>query len=163
MDDLIAFVRARLDEDEAAAQAACEHASASWHVGGLNDPEAADTVLMWPPNPRAAEFERRKGLPVTSDRWDGIQMADIPGLALHIARHDPERVLREIWAKRRVLRDYEDVQRALKVAGPGTPPHDLVSGAANILSQMLHLLALPYADHPDYREEWRLWPPGAIR
>lgn len=49
--------------------------------------------------------------------------------AEHIVRHDPARVLAEVEAKRRIV---------FEVAMP-----------------VLALLALPYADHPDYREEWR--------
>ncbi|MEV7599881.1 DUF6221 family protein [Kitasatospora sp. NPDC089797] len=55
--------------------------------------------------------------------------------AEHIVRHDPARVLSEVDAKRRVLADAasftEDGQQAV-----------------------FQLLALPYADHPDYRPEW---------
>jgi hypothetical protein len=57
--------------------------------------------------------------------------------ARHVARHDPARVLAECEAKRRIVDlskhgcgdDYERVQRAL---------------------------ALPYAEHLDYRKEWRI-------
>jgi len=69
--------------------------------------------------------------------------ADIPGVttdelhldhAQHIARWDPARVLAECEAKRRVVMFMSDEYHEPEVLG---------------------LLALPYADHPDYREEWR--------
>jgi hypothetical protein len=55
-------------------------------------------------------------------------------IARHVARHDPARALREVAAKRRMLSDldlsYLDEEHLLK------------------------LLALPYSDHPDYRQKW---------
>lgn len=49
----------------------------------------------------------------------------------HTDRHDPHRVLAECEAKRRIVNIVPDLQGVL--------------GA----------LALPYANHPDFREEWR--------
>jgi hypothetical protein len=52
----------------------------------------------------------------------------------HIARHDPARVLADVEAKRRIV-EWDAEQ-----------PVD--RGVLNILASV-------YADHPDYREEWR--------
>lgn len=60
--------------------------------------------------------------------------------AEHIARHNPARVLREIDAKRRIVDRYAWLRE-----------HGDTGGAAWVLP----LLALPYADRPGYREEWR--------
>ena len=62
-DDLVQFLRDRLDEDEEAARTASKYASAEWHV----DEEYGETVLWWPPEPRVAEAERRLGMRVVSD------------------------------------------------------------------------------------------------
>lgn len=51
------------------------------------------------------------------------------------------RVLADCEAKRRIV---EEFQRC----GPNTVGHIGLLGA-------LQFLALPYADHPDYRQEWR--------
>lgn len=59
-----------------------------------------------------------------------------PGLVEHVARHDPARVLREIDAKRRILNTLHE------------------EGGDRMFADIFRLLALPYADHPDYREEW---------
>ncbi|MFF4346838.1 DUF6221 family protein [Streptomyces sp. NPDC001530] len=75
--------------------------------------------------------------------------------AEHIARHNPARVLREIDAERQVLRDLEQAEFTLSKAEPRTAPHDLMTGAVNALRRTVRLLALPYADRPGYREEWR--------
>jgi hypothetical protein len=68
--------------------------------------------------------------------------------ATHIAHWDPARVLAECEAKRRVVElhrtdatDPEVIVCAVCLYGPPC--------------ETLRLLALPYADHPDYRPEWR--------
>jgi hypothetical protein len=59
--------------------------------------------------------------------------------AAHIARHDPARVLAECEAKRRIV----------EVALPGERDD------AGERFRILRILATVYADHPDYRDEWR--------
>jgi hypothetical protein len=61
----------------------------------------------------------------------------------HIARHDPARVLAECEAKRRIVEELRSITMGKWKAGE--PWAD----------RMLGILALPYADHPDYREEWK--------
>src|SRR3954471_23024435 len=58
----------------------------------------------------------------------------------HIARHDPARVLADCEAKRRIVALASD---ALESERPG------------VLGAVAELLALSYADHPEYDEEWR--------
>lgn len=59
---------------------------------------------------------------------DGSPNAD---QAAHIARHDPARVLAECEAKRRIV------------------------GTGEFATQPMKILAAVYADHADYRDEWR--------
>lgn len=98
MDDLVQFLRARLDEDEVVARGTTM--PLDWHQGpGGDDPEwvSDEMVLMWPP-----EFHT----PYEQDKhWRGLT-ADPAGLAAHIARHDPARVLREVEAKRGMVDAY---------------------------------------------------------
>ena len=126
MDDLIEFLKARIEEDEARARYA---SPGPWYAN--------------------AEFDEVLAV-------DGITVAD--GFALsgnqlratiaHIARHDPARTLREVDAKRRTI---EIFVRRYKASKPG-----MAEGAHFVmLINTLRLLAMPYADHPDYREEWR--------
>jgi hypothetical protein len=140
MVDLVEWLREQLDKDERVARAACEYASAEWHAD-----EGATTVLMWPPEPKVAEAERRRGLPVVSDQWRGavVDSAGNAGLVRHITRHDPARVLREIDAKRQVI------EQAATIADMDEM-HVAFRGR-----DILKALALPYADQPGYREEWR--------
>ena len=133
---IVDFIRARLDEDEQVARAA---SPGQWHAN-----EESDEVL--------AE--------------DGITVAD--GFALsgrqlratteHIARHDPARVLAEIDAKRRLLT--LAFQNAAVIDGEWGCGHDAEAIEAHMCDPVdeipeLRALALPYSDHPDYREEWR--------
>lgn len=135
MDDLIAFIRARLDEDEQAARAAIDQArtNAEWHVSDIGD-----TVLMWPPEPEVAANLRAHGMhheAQEADGWQGEQILT-ERLVPHIARHDPARVLAEVRAKRSILAEYTD-------------------GDCDIALPHVLAIAAIYADHPDYREEWR--------
>ncbi|MGP4085473.1 DUF6221 family protein [Streptomyces sp. KR55] len=152
--DLVAFVRARLDEDERIAHAA------SW----------ADEANAWHAEP--SPFGARDN----GQRWfiedamdDGVvthvdpAASDDEGVARHIARHDPARVLAEIDAKRRILAEHQPDRfgDCTTCAGPedfddDADGHRTWSRSAKPFPcPTLRLLALPYADHPDYREEWR--------
>ena len=62
----------------------------------------------------------------------------------------PARVLREIDAKRRVV----DLMEGMLAAARGDSEVDHYGGLG-AAEDTLELLALPYADRPDYREEWR--------
>ncbi|MEU9670372.1 DUF6221 family protein [Streptomyces bobili] len=79
------------------------------------------------------------------DRVAGL----ISPVATHIARHDPARVLREIDAKRQALDHYEECARAGK---GGVAAYRMAAGA---VAMQIAIMALPYADRPGYREEWR--------
>ena len=84
MSDLVEFLRARLDEDEAVALAAAnEKDGATWD----------------------AYFIYREGIGISTDgpveERDGYISHHEE--TAHISRHDPARVLREVEAKRRVL------------------------------------------------------------
>jgi hypothetical protein len=85
------------------------------------------------------------------DGWDKSTTAGLPPAVA-------ARVLREIDAKRQILDEHELVPTApgkepgcaVCVATPSWGP-EVVSGPCTTL----RLLALPYADRPGYREEWR--------
>jgi uncharacterized protein DUF6221 len=127
VDDLVEFLRDRYDEDE---QVACN--AAADHPTWTYDPE------------RFAVYT--EGYPIASHRF-GDPLTDADGT--HIALHDPARVLHDVESKRRIL---DQCESALSVEHP--IPHDK-TGAAALASMTLVFLALPYADHPDFREDWR--------
>lgn len=98
--------------------------------------------------------------------WDGSVYATHPTDAVvdysesaeHIAAWDPARVLREIEAKRQLLDEHQDVNDGscgTCVDGQwGYPTHG-GSSPQRYPCRALRFLALPYADRPGYREEWR--------
>ena len=129
MDELVAFLRARLDEEEAFAQATV------W--------EGSGNKLAWE---RAAS--------ATFDVGGDEFYAGDSAIANHIARHDPARVLADVEAKRQALAKCAEW---LSYRPVGDTDVDRGSDGAYVdaAETMLRLLALPYADHADYREEWQ--------
>jgi hypothetical protein len=134
MDDLVAFLRARLDEDEATARAAFGF-DPEWQIEAAKNPAHRSYRSVV----RSAQSEV-----ITDDIDDGP--------AVHIARHDPARALREVEAKRRILEihyDYRGVcPTCFSLRNPPIQREPYPCDTAR-------MLALPYADHPDYRAEWR--------
>lgn len=128
MNDLIAWLCAQLNEDERVARAV-EDRSAPWDGQWRNDSDGAlRTYNGW-------VLAHNGGKPYA------------PGLLDHIALHDPARVLAEVDAKRRIIEAEQD-----RVVAEGPLPdrmRDLVE------TDVLRLLALPYADRDGYRAEWR--------
>ncbi|MEU9310841.1 DUF6221 family protein [Streptomyces sp. NPDC048256] len=128
--ELVDFLRARLDEDEAAAR-------------GLLDDKRPGRAERWKFCDDGAIRDTGRGRSLRV-KFTWAPEAD------HIARHDPARVLAEVDAKRRLLaihRPYVDEsdQACLGCAG----------GIMFSSCPVVRLLALPYADHPDHREDWR--------
>jgi hypothetical protein len=131
-DDLVQFLRARLDEDESTARAA-----------------DGDKIEATPLYEGVAYLTLRGD---HKDRYTG----ELPAtLADHAARHDPARVLAEVDGKRQILRALESAEVALRNTEPGKEPCELMTGATNSLRAVARMLAAAYADHPDYRDEWR--------
>jgi hypothetical protein len=135
MDDLLAFVRAQMDEDERVALAArgdgCSRGD--WLVerpgfGAAIRTDDGDVVVYDEGAPSESQVE-------------------------HIARWDPARVLAEVEAKRRILGEHRPVEA------------DDVPGLAmcfvdNEAMPCDHVrwLAQPHAGQPGWREEWSTEP-----
>jgi hypothetical protein len=127
MDELIAFVEARLDEDEAAAKT-WRHPEwerrghAVWMRLGNDRRLAAECPLPMGPEPSPAE---------------------------HIARHDPARVLRRVEGARRML--------SRLCAALATDPIEggLRSARVMALYAAVCAYAYEYDDYPGYRQEWK--------
>jgi predicted NAD-dependent protein-ADP-ribosyltransferase YbiA (DUF1768 family) len=142
MNDFATFLRARLDEDEALAREAPE---GPWHIGNAVDPTKTCNVHTFP------------GARLVADGLNWL-------VAEHIARHNPARVLRDIEARRALLAlhephqqpgRYSDVNdRATWMTCCSMCQVDMVQ-EGDWPCETLRLLALSYADHPDYRQEWR--------
>jgi hypothetical protein len=148
--DLVAFLKARLDEDEAVAR---EAGGQRWRwdhgFGAMcNDKDCPYGHLVADGEPPTLLMEVH-GFDIHQP-WQGAE---------HIARWDPARVLAEVAAKRAILGIHEPVSLAPKFhpevrvcARCGTVGEDEIDWPCDTVLA----LALPYADHPDYDPAWRL-------
>ncbi len=95
----------------------------------------------WHLNPEQEEVHAAGETPVFVAPWGG----SLGPAAEHVTRWDPARVLAECEGKRRIVDEC-----------CGWIEESCEDYGARALARMtLRLIALPYADHPDYREEWR--------
>jgi hypothetical protein len=148
---LVEFLLARLDEDEAAARASTPgpwryNPQKEWHT----DLDALRAARAGLPQAGGEEFvgagpiTATVGVAATGPADHPQSIAD----AAHIARHDPARVLAEVAAKRLIL-EYAPPK------AHGTFDDGWRRGQMAFHAHTLRLLALPYAGHPDWREEWK--------
>ncbi|MGW2938602.1 DUF6221 family protein [Streptomyces sp. NPDC001156] len=149
MDELVRWFGEQLDEDERIARTATP---GPWQQSGIGD-------YGW-----TVSFGRPGAGVEAEDSDQGRADAD------HIAEHDPARVLREIHSKKLILgmyatalKDRAALREGMREVVDSDPDEfnrlhrqesDLIGGARG-LSPVVRLLALPYADRPGYREEWR--------
>ncbi|MFG3173662.1 DUF6221 family protein [[Kitasatospora] papulosa] len=131
-DAVVAFLQARLDDDERVARQAAsrERGGASWRLEG-------------------ASVRAGDGAPVARHTWadEGI----------HIAHQDPARTLREVEAKRHLLQLYETAAGRMDQAmlDADTAAYQEARTERQALRRALLANATVYADHPDYLPEWR--------
>lgn len=126
IDDLAEFLLARIAEDEAAARGA----------GGLTWSAGAGIFYT-----HTVEDSERQ--PVIYDEG-----APTEAQADHIAAWSPARVLIECEAKRQLIELAQGLVYLREIGDPVAP-------STPVGQDILEILAVPYADHPDYREEWR--------
>lgn len=129
--DLADFLLARIAEDEATARAA-----------------AADVITMgrsdgqtW--HARDYEYE---GIGVNGWPDEGKSGGERTPVTDQITAWSPARVLAECEAKRRIVARHA-------VCAPNYDEGNRLE--TRVLDWTMRLLALPYADHPDYDESWR--------
>lgn len=132
--DLLTFLRARLDEDEAAARAATD-GTGRWVWRGVDEMRAQ------------ALADESGGEDVLSPNgYEDPELWVSEAVRDHIARHDPARALAEVAAKRAIVDAF--VQR-------NGEEHEVSGYHATGLGIALRHLAAAYAVHEDYREEWK--------
>lgn len=139
MDDLVRWFTVQLDEDERIARAAT---GGPWRYNPDKHWRRPGTSWFEEGVFAGAPGEGAICVAGTGETDDPPSMAD----AAFIAEHDPARVLREIEAKREIVRQ---ANLYLCDSGPGCG-YRTKHGHS-----VLRLLALPYADRPGYQEEWR--------
>ena len=139
---IVEFLRARLDEDEAAAKAVVipahdgyhSHPELSeWKVGSDGEVEYVAPVHEIPLHGGRVGVSSPHY--VTMDH-EGLSPSVEPDVARYIARHDPARLLREVEAKRKILDDV--------ACGHFDRDYD----------EAVRHLASVYTDHPDFDPEW---------
>lgn len=134
-DDLVAFLRARLDEDERMAQAV----TPLGYTMVMGVQRADENWVLYRSVPSGLD-----GMPARNDD---------PAARAHFFRHDPRRVLREVEANRRLIKRYEN---ALAV---GTSVASFTRGQDDGYRQgcldVIRDKAEVYADRPGYQEAWR--------
>lgn len=150
MTTIVAFITARLDEDERIAQAAGSGPYARWAYAGEYDSYSGGEVYLPDVDHYSKDIYPYK---VTSDN-EGLSPSVGPDAGRHIARHDPARVLADVEAKRALV-DYWSRAFQNPIDADKFPGHDwdLVRGAAR---WTLRHLATSYASHPDYQAYWAL-------
>lgn len=128
--ELLDFLRDRLQDDEDYAH----NAYADHNDAGPN----------W--------YEQWSGALNIGEKEDLVLTND-SAVSRFMARHDPARILREVEAKRALLDDYERfvAERRRMMNGWDSYPE---------VSPVLTAFAAVYADHPQYRDEWRRHPDG---
>jgi Family of unknown function (DUF6221) len=144
---IVAFVRARLDEDEQVASHVLRH---SWDSYGRQVAEA------WVAERVVADEGRVDCWQVRTDRGPAtvthhVLQTPWPGelTAQHVARFgSPRRVLREVVALRAILNLYEVADS-----------REISADAWLMLGQAVRHLAAVWSDHPDYRPEWAVEAP----
>jgi hypothetical protein len=116
---VVEFLAARLEEDEAAAEAA--QAKAQVRISS------------------------------------GADFGPALGRLLFHQRFSPERVLAEVAAKRRILAQYVAARAAAESeTDTDTEAGWVADGVLGALELAVRALAMPDADHPDFKPEWRL-------
>ena len=135
--DLVAFLRVRLDEREQRARSSRR----------TRRPGAPECEIYVDHDVITVSVEGGPAELLTSDLQDRL-----------FEPAEPDRYeLADIDAKRRIIDMFEQyahgTARVGDVTTPGLP--SWLNGGREALDRVLRLLAEPYADHPDYRPEWR--------
>lgn len=150
MTDIAAFLTARLDEDQAVAEAAAAIDPGPWTA------DASDKGF---PNGRSGAGS---GIVYAADDiglWDcegSNTLCMTAPSAEHVARHDPDRVLREVAAKRAIIAIH--APKDVDAADDTGDRLATVCGNCDYEAwpcQTMFFLAAVYADHPDFDESWR--------
>ena len=134
MDDLVQWLREQLDEDERDAK----ERRGIFPSPGVND-DGSVCLHVRPGGNMAITWYRHP-----AEGWD--DMAKLRNWADTEHGWTQERVLREIDAKRELLRQYEHLKHEVM-------PDDLTGVWA--FEAVLRVHTVVYADRPGYREEWR--------
>lgn len=151
MDELVQFLRARYDEDEQIARRAGGRSEHTWEADlSGKDPNG---LPSWPIAVRYTTGGRLRGavanLPIMQERSEDRMV--------HIARHDPARILRDIKARRQLVEvHHADLIEVVNADREERSDYWCAEcDGEPFPCRTLRLLASVYADHPGYRAKWR--------
>jgi hypothetical protein len=167
---LVEFLLARIAEDEAWAIGATETPGAThWHWVNSDTDEPVrvepllDEMIDYPDDGDSLRVDLRTveelkpGLrperPLPDFVLQGAQEIRT-AVAGHIARWNPARVLAECEAKRRIVEHADTVSSMDRQIESEWGTRSSVPWDEDEGIRLLRLLALPYADHPDYDPKW---------
>jgi hypothetical protein len=146
-EDLILWLTQRLDEDEQIARATMLTTTDKGEWTVTTDPHSGD--------------DKPTGVLGTCIYIGMIGSngdLDDPAQAIHIAEHDPARVLREVEAKRKILDRWAEL--IAEVAHWRACGDEDAAPVATewAYRQVAVQLASVYSDRPGFKEEWRIEP-----
>lgn len=144
-DSIVEFLRARLNED---AQHARNATRGAWDTDHVRTRGEMAVLSEWG-SVVAAYAGSETGTWATPEPMDR-------GDAEHIARWNPKRVMAEVEAKRKLL-DRHDRIGTRWVGHPRADREERYCMGCDEVwpCETVRLLALPYSQHLNYREEWR--------
>lgn len=136
MDDLIQFLRARLDEDETTARIAGPH------------------LVAWGTFLRHGTLAYTSVVSQNGDMWvaDGKTVEPVGTTVIF----DQARALAEVEAKRQIVKGVETTLNLDRAMNPQLNGADPMTYSVLLRAeyQTARLLAQPYAGHAEFREEW---------
>lgn len=139
MDELAAFILARIGEDHDLAHQA------------LHDPGVGGILGAHARTRHAADVGRPLDVA-------GHELLMDP-LACHIINQNPQKVIADCVAKQRLVAHVQSIDRSHQQAGEqaGTPAGEKAgtpAGEQDCMRRILELMALPWKDHPEYQSHW---------
>lgn len=148
VEEMVAFIRARLDEIEADARAAIgtavfQRQTGRWEHRNVELSEC--TALIMFAVAEGPEGEARTQVADLTAAWEG------PERAVHIARHDPARVLADVRAKRKIV-----AHAHLAITQGWSVGEEAREASAMLAVRVLQALAALDVDHGDYDPAWAL-------
>jgi hypothetical protein len=150
MADLAEFLIARIAEDERDARSA--NVGQPWiYVDRTMRVEVGSDSDYWAPSAadHAADCDYEDHWECSDARRNALIEGD------HIVRWQPARVLAECEAKRRIVEQCKEWLSYGPVKSWETDRGEDAALSEDAAPAILRLLALPYTNHPRYREEWR--------
>ena len=146
MTELVAFLRARLEDDQRIAEAAGGGGGRDGAGIWTRSRGGFDNSGEWDPDGVGAFATVEGDINIYAEGGHDGEQAE------HIARWDPARVLADVAAKRTVVAECVAAIEAGEIQ-PGTTWNDMAAGS-ELAVDVLRLLVQPYVNHPGFDHSW---------